>query len=54
MNLKKAILRLLTPSKPFFMRKNRRNAKYEIGDWTYGAPRVLSWRQDATLKIGRF
>ncbi len=54
MNVKRAIRRLLTPSKPFFMRKNRRYAKYEIGDWTYGAPRVLSWRQDATLKIGRF
>jgi len=54
MNVKKAIRRLFAPSKPFFMRKNRRYAKYEIGEWTYGAPRVLSWRQDATLKIGRF
>jgi len=36
------------------MRKNRRYAKYDIGEWTYGAPRVLSWRQDDTLKIGRF
>lgn len=54
MNLKKAIQGLFSRSKPFFMNENRRYSKYEIGDWTYGAPRVLSWRQDATLKIGRF
>jgi acetyltransferase-like isoleucine patch superfamily enzyme len=54
MKLKKAIQGLFPRSKPFFMNKNRRYSKYEIGGWTYGAPRVLSWRQDATLKIGRF
>lgn len=29
-------------------------AKYEIGDWSYGHPKVLDWGTGAKLKIGRF
>src|ERR1035441_9637768 len=29
-------------------------AKYEIGDWTYGHPKVLDWGTGAVLSIGRF
>ena len=29
-------------------------AKYEIGDWTYGHPKVLDWGTGAALSIGRF
>ena len=33
---------------------NPQYAKYSIGDWTYGAPIVQCWNQDATLSIGKF
>lgn len=29
-------------------------ASFQIGEWTYGSPQVLSWGEGATLKIGRF
>jgi acetyltransferase-like isoleucine patch superfamily enzyme len=29
-------------------------AKYEIGEWTYGHPKVLDWGSGAKLQIGRF
>lgn len=54
MNIKKAVKRFFSRPEPFFMKENRRYSRYEIGEWTYGAPKVLSWREDATLKIGRF
>jgi acetyltransferase-like isoleucine patch superfamily enzyme len=54
MNMRKAIKRFFTRSKPFFMSENKRYSKYEIGDWTYGKPRIRSWREGATFKIGRF
>lgn len=43
-------------SKPFFMNENKRYAKYEIGEWTcaHDKLRIRSWREGATLKIGRF
>lgn len=40
--------------KPQFMSKNRRFSEHEIGEWTYGNPRVLSWDEGAKLRIGRF
>ena len=54
MNVKKRIKRLFFPDEPFFMNKNKRYAKYHIGDWTYGTPQVFSWREGTTLKIERF
>ena len=54
MNVKKRIKRLFVPDEPFFMNKNKRYAKYHIGDWTYGTPQVFSWREGTTLKIERF
>ncbi len=38
----------------FFMNQNPQYRQYDIGDWTYGAPEILSWGEGATLKIGRF
>lgn len=54
MNVKKKIKRLFVPDEPFFMNKNKRYAKYQIGEWTYGTPKVFTWREGTTLKIGRF
>jgi virginiamycin A acetyltransferase len=54
MNMKTAIKKTFSRSASFFMKDNKRYAKYEIGDWTYGKPRIRSWREGATFKIGRF
>ncbi len=54
MNVKKAIKRLFWRPEPFFMNKNRKYSKYEIGEWTYGNPTVRSWREGTTLRVGRF
>ena len=54
MPIKKVIKRIFSRSAPFFMKDNKRYAKYEISDWTYGKPRIRSWREGATCKIGRF
>jgi acetyltransferase-like isoleucine patch superfamily enzyme len=47
---------MITKYDPRFMNKNQSNlyAHYEIGDFTYGVPKVFSWDEGATLKIGRF
>lgn len=37
-----------------FMSENKSYSQYEIGEWTYGKPQVLSWNEGTTLKIGRF
>lgn len=37
-----------------FLNQNDAYKDYDIGDWTYGTPTVLSWGEDARLKIGRF
>ena len=39
---------------PQFLAQNRRFASYQIGEWTYGYPEVLSWGEGAQLSIGRF
>jgi acetyltransferase-like isoleucine patch superfamily enzyme len=54
MNMKKVMKKIFSRSTPFFMKDNRRYLKYEIGEWTYGKPRIRSWREGTTLKIGRF
>ena len=38
----------------FFTNRKPEYAGYEIGEWTYGAPTVLSFGDGGTLKIGRF
>jgi hypothetical protein len=53
-DMKKAIKRLFSRSGPFFMSDNRRYSKYEIGEWTYGYPKIRSIGADTTFKIGRF
>jgi acetyltransferase-like isoleucine patch superfamily enzyme len=54
MDMKKVMKKIFSRSTPFFMKDNTRYSKYEIGEWTYGNPRVLSWHEGTTLKIGRF
>lgn len=39
---------------PPLMRGNSRYQDYEIGEWTYGTPEVLQWKNSATLRVGRF
>ena len=35
-------------------RENPWLEKYDIGEWTYGDPQVLSWGEGSALTIGRF
>jgi acetyltransferase-like isoleucine patch superfamily enzyme len=37
-----------------YTNKNKRYKKYSIGDFTYGEPRVVTWGEKSTLKIGKF
>lgn len=37
-----------------FLKDNKNFSNYQIDEWTYGTPRVWSWNEDATLKIGKF
>ncbi len=39
---------------PVLMSKNKRFSKHDIGEFTYGRPRVFSFHDDTGLKIGRF
>jgi virginiamycin A acetyltransferase len=41
-------------STPKFMARTARYSSYQIGDWSYGEPTLLSWGEGATLNIGRF
>ena len=47
---------MITKYDPRFMNKNTSNvyAQYDIGDFTYGFPKIFSWGEGAKLKIGRF
>lgn len=55
MNTRKAFWKnIFSRAKPFFMNENKKYSQYEIGEWTYGNPRVISWHEGTTLKIGRF
>ena len=42
------------PPEPFFTAKKAAYAQYQIGEGTYGSPRILSWDQNTTLLIGRY
>jgi len=47
--------RLFEKKKPsFYMCQNPEYADFDIGEWTYGRPNILSQDQGATLKIGKF
>lgn len=39
---------------PFFTKDFFESNEYEIGDWSYGHPNVLSWGEGAKLKVGKF
>ncbi len=58
MNLLKRIKRKLFNAKiepsPFFTKDILISEKIEIGDFTYGSPKVLDWEEGAKLKIGKF
>lgn len=53
MILIKKIMEMLFPG-PIFINKNKRYAKFSIGDWSYGHPRILSWNDGTKLTIGKF
>lgn len=36
------------------MNKNKLYSKYEVGDYTYGSPTILSWGENSTVKIGKY
>lgn len=52
--LKSIYRKYLSKQEPFFTNKNKIYYQYEIGDWTYGTPIVLSWGEGSTLKIGKY
>lgn len=53
--LLKRVLLPAAPPEPIWMNKNPRYAKYQIGDWTYGRPNVISWGSPSeSLTIGKF
>lgn len=37
-----------------FMSLNDRYAVHDIGEWTYGAPRIHSWDDGTKLRVGKF
>lgn len=45
--------KLIVPTN-FFMKDNSIYDCYQIGEWTYGNPKILSWGEGSTLKIGKF
>jgi acetyltransferase-like isoleucine patch superfamily enzyme len=38
----------------FYMSSNPDYADFDVGNWTYGKPKILASNQGATLKIGKF
>ena len=47
-------LKRITGVYSFFMNKNPRYAAYSIGKFSFGYPKVKTWGENATLKIGNF
>jgi acetyltransferase-like isoleucine patch superfamily enzyme len=41
-------------SDPFFTSQNANYVNYQIGEWTYGKPKVFSWDESTKLTIGKF
>lgn len=50
----KKILRKLGIKPNQFMKYNKKYQKFEIGDWTYGEPKVFLGRTHGLLKIGKY
>jgi len=47
--------KLFRKEKPsFYTSLNPAYKEFDIGEWTYGRPKILSWSDGATLKIGKF
>jgi len=46
--------RAVFPRRPVLTRSIRALRRYDIGEYTYGFPKVLSWGEGATLRIGKF
>jgi acetyltransferase-like isoleucine patch superfamily enzyme len=45
----------LAPAKGLpFLQHNAHYRRYEIGDYSYGTPEILSWGEAATLRIGKY
>lgn len=38
----------------FFLYENPDYSNYQIGQYTYGQPKIISWDQDTSLTIGKF
>ncbi len=51
--IKNKINRTLFKQK-FYTKDYLTEKKYEIGDYTYGNPKIYDWNEGATLKIGKF
>ena len=46
---------MINPSLPVFLNRNPRFDAFDIGDFTYGGPKLVSWGSDhCNLKIGKF
>lgn len=45
---------MFPPKTPFFTKDIFRNEPFEIGDFTYGQPKVFRWKDNTNLKIGKF
>jgi acetyltransferase-like isoleucine patch superfamily enzyme len=52
--VRKVYTRLAAEFEPLFTAQNRHLAGYQIGEWTYGTPKVRFGDLGATLTIGRF
>jgi virginiamycin A acetyltransferase len=47
-------IRISRNADPSWMRDNPKYKGFEIGEWTYGDPLVLSWGQGTSLYVGKF
>lgn len=52
--LLKAYLKKFSSNTAIFMSKNKIYNGFNIGNWSYGHPKVYSWGEGASLKIGKF
>lgn len=49
----KKIKSIIKP-KPFYMKDNKKYKKFDIGDYTYGRPKIIGFDGNNTLKVGKF
>lgn len=52
--IRKITRRLSSSSEKILYTKDLLDGRYEIGEHTYGKPRVISWGEGATLRIGKY